>query len=323
MRIFDEWINDIPSQFREKKNIDVLIKAFSKQLQEVQQMFVDLYRKTDLDVATGQNLDYVGTIIPLTRKEAGELAGIGATAPVISDEKYRQYLRYKMLRNTSDCTYHDIMNAIEILWDVDKASYYERLDRPATIFIGLPDVDIEDDDQAKGKPTILRPAGVGFLYTARYSMIIDQSRLEKVKFVHIDVHAFFYFFKRILNGSWPLDGSVSFNQVPICEIDMGIAIGTICVAHERKVSFTTLDIPMAVIEVLPSDCCSMENGYRFDLSGLLDAGEENIGVTIPVHMEAGVEVDSVTVEKDLWHLDGQVLMDGSRILDAEVWKEEL
>lgn len=152
---------------------------------------------------------------------------------------------------------------------------------------------------------------------------INNKNLEKVRLTVMDIYARFQFFTRLLNGDWPLDGSVSFNQAPICEIDMGIAIGTICVAHERKVRFAALDIPMAVIEVLPSDCCSMENGCSFDFSGLLDVGVENIGVTIPVHMEAGVEADSVTVEKDLWHLDGQVLMDGSRILDAEVWKEEL
>lgn len=55
--VIDEWMNDIPSQFQGKKNIEILINAFARQLQEVQQMFADLYEKTDLDVATGQNLD--------------------------------------------------------------------------------------------------------------------------------------------------------------------------------------------------------------------------------------------------------------------------
>lgn len=72
MKIVDNWLNDLPQQFLEKKNIEALIRAFSKQLQELQQVFDDLENLTDLDTATGQNLDMVGTIIPLSRKEAGD-----------------------------------------------------------------------------------------------------------------------------------------------------------------------------------------------------------------------------------------------------------
>ena len=70
MQILNEWMKDIPQQFLGKHNIEVLIKAFARQLQEVQQIFDDMKTKLDLDTATGQNLDYVGTIIPLSRKEA-------------------------------------------------------------------------------------------------------------------------------------------------------------------------------------------------------------------------------------------------------------
>ena len=68
MKIVDNWLNDLPQQFLEKKNIEALIRAFSKQLQELQQVFDDLENLTDLDTATGQNLDMVGTIIPLRKK---------------------------------------------------------------------------------------------------------------------------------------------------------------------------------------------------------------------------------------------------------------
>ena len=194
MQIVDSWFDDIPQQFLGKKNIEVLIRIFARQLQELQQVFDDLDTKLDLDAATGQNLDYVGTIIPLSRKEAGELVNKRFQEPVISDYRYRQYLKYKMLQNTSECTYYDIMKAIEILWDVDKAYYYERADRPATIFIGLPAVGVDEDDQAKGKPSIMKPAGVGLFYTAQYSMAVDESSLEMVTFVCLDMHVFLYFF---------------------------------------------------------------------------------------------------------------------------------
>ena len=138
MKIVDSWLNDLPQQFLEKKNIEALIRAFSKQLQEIEDVFDDLKNLTDLDTATGQNLDMVGTIIPLSRKEAGILAGINVEDPVISDERYRQFLRYKNLVNTNECTYYDLMDGLALLWDVSPIYYIEEPDMPATIILTMP-----------------------------------------------------------------------------------------------------------------------------------------------------------------------------------------
>lgn len=213
MQITDVWLGDLPQQFQGKKKIEILIRAFARQMEEIEAVLTDINSMTDISTADGINLDYVGDIVCMTRKEAGELVKKRFQEPVISDEKYRQYLKYGILRNTSDCTYGDIMKAIEILWDVDKASYYERKDRPATIFIGLPPVGIDDEDQAAGKPDILKPGGVGFIYTARYAARVDNRNLEKVIFNRLAVQMFFRFFEmRILDGSWLLDGSVVLEQ---------------------------------------------------------------------------------------------------------------
>lgn len=139
-----DWLRDMPQQFQGKPKIEILIRALAHQLKEVEAVFREINELTDIDTAHGKNLDYVGDIVCMTRKEAGELVKKRYEEPVISDERYREYLRYKILRNTSDCTYWDIMQALDILWDVTRASYYEQADRPATIFIGLPTVDIED-----------------------------------------------------------------------------------------------------------------------------------------------------------------------------------
>ncbi len=41
-------------------------------------------------------------------------------------------------------------------------------------------------------------------------------------------------------------------------------------------------------------------------------------------VDCGVKTDgTLIVEKDLWRLDGSVMLDGSRILDAEIYKEEI
>lgn len=172
MQIADIWLRDMPQQFQGKHNIEVLVKAFSKQMQELEKVFQDLNTMTDIDTATGQNLDYVGTIIPLTRKEAGELAGIGVTDPVISDERYRQFLRYQNLVNTNECTYYDLMDGLALLWDVSPIYYIEDPDMPATIILTMPFLKPGGEPVRLGEVPMVKPAGVRieFQYLIRYAV---------------------------------------------------------------------------------------------------------------------------------------------------------
>lgn len=170
MQTADIWLRDMPQQFRGKHNIGVLVKAFSRQIQELEKVFRDLGTMTDIDTATGKNLDYIGTIIPLTRKEAGELAGTGVTGSVISDDRYRQLLRYQNLVNTNNCTYYDIMDGLHLLWGTgdNPVFYTERKNRPATVFIGLHTVSVDDGDSGLPKGFKIKAAGVGLVYVFRY-----------------------------------------------------------------------------------------------------------------------------------------------------------
>lgn len=249
--ILKDWLRDMPIQFIGKKNIEVLIKAFARQMQELDVVFEELNTKTDLDTATGQNLDYVGTIIPLTRKEAGDLAGMGVADSVISDERYRKYLQYMMLRNTSECTYYDIMKSIEILWEIDNVSYYERPDRPATIFIGLPMTDIEDDDPAEGKPDIMKPGGVGFIYAANFDLYVDQSDLERIFLKGLDIYAV-----------------LSLNQQQIALMDIAVIVGTDVVNSKERIQNGSV--------VIKKDLWYLDGEYNLDGKRILDAeiGEE-------------------------------------------------
>lgn len=147
---------------------------------------------------------------------------------------------------------------------------------------------------------------------------------ETVRFMRLDVQAYFYFFKRILNGDWLLDGSVSLGQIPIAEIAVVIALGTIRVVHKGRPCLHMIDISQVFHAALPCSICSVEIVFRFDSSkSIPKADMDRICVNIPLLCTGMVEADSVTVKKDLWHLDGQILMNGSRILDAEVRKEIL
>ena len=183
MGILNSWIDDLPQQFQGKQHIEALISAFSRQLEELHGVFKQLDTETDLESAVGKNLDMVGDIVSLTRKEAGLLMGIGMEEPVISDDRYRKLLRYKVLRDTSDCTYNDIMQSIQILWKTDNIEYFEDPDRPATILIKLRTMNVDSEvDPALGKTLAVKPAGVALVYTINYIVIVENHRMERFFF---------------------------------------------------------------------------------------------------------------------------------------------
>ena len=167
MQIVDAWLRDLPQQFQGKERIEILISAFAKQLQEVEQVFADLNDLTDVDTATGKNLDYVGTIIPLSRKEAGILAGEINPDVIITDERYRRFLKYQRLINTNECTYSDIMDGLDLLWGVSPVYYMEDPQRPATIILSINAVSDEESAEDCMITPVLRSAGVGLVIAMR------------------------------------------------------------------------------------------------------------------------------------------------------------
>lgn len=229
MKTADRWLRDIPQQFQGKPKIEVLIKAFARQLQELSDVFSCLNDNTDLDTATGQNLDYVGTIIPLTRKQAGELTRIGDTDPVMSDERYRQYLRYQMLKNTNECTYYDLMKGIELLWDIKPVYYEEDPALPATIILTMPFLKPGGETAAVlGEVPMIKPAGVGltFLYYIRilveaaYSLLLCVYDIPRCN--------------TIVCGTYPHTATLGTIQAVIQETGTGITI----TAYDQKLSGT-------------------------------------------------------------------------------------
>ncbi|MBQ9347321.1 MAG: DUF2612 domain-containing protein [Oscillibacter sp.] len=176
MPILDAWFRDIPQQFLGKRNIEALITAFARQLQEVETVFQELRDKTDLQTATGKNLDNVGTIIPLSRKEAGMLAGANSPEYVISDERYRLYLKYKLLSLTSECTYSDIIAAARMFWN-GPLRYSEPSDEPASYHL---DAYVQNPWQDVGdllRAPAIRSAGVGTGITVHFPEVESGMRI--------------------------------------------------------------------------------------------------------------------------------------------------
>lgn len=151
---------DLVEQFKEKPVIDALMEAIGRQLNDVRLFFEDLKTKRSVEESMGKQLDGVGDIVVLTRKEAGELACIPESVFVLEDEEYRRFLLYKIWRNTNRCTYYDIIHAFQMFWD-KPLYYHEDAEHPATMIFETDELTPEDDAQAILNAPIVRAAGVG------------------------------------------------------------------------------------------------------------------------------------------------------------------
>ena len=218
MQILDKWMEDIPQQFLSKHNIEVLIKAFARQLQEVQQVFDDLKTMLSLDTATVENLDHVGTIVSLSRKDAHTILR-KAKDTEITDDVYRNVLRYMTLKNSCECTYEDIMESMRLIWNETDISYVEKPERPATIFIMLRNADIDGMDPVLGRVLAIKPSGVSMIYAIRY--FCDVNIFEKLTF--------------------PVLG----NKVNICNINEKIVLGLV-LPYEVLVIVENVNVPVVI-----------------------------------------------------------------------------
>ena len=106
---------------------------------------------------------------------------------IIDDEHYRHYIRYKILKNTSICTYYDVIAAIQMLWGAQDIEYYEDPMEPATMTITFPEPEgaVELDDIPP-----IKAAGVGVHIRATSRVKVNQNlyagsvfrTLEQVRF---------------------------------------------------------------------------------------------------------------------------------------------
>ena len=323
MQILNEWMKDIPQQFLEKHNIEVLIKAFASQLQEVQQVFNDMKTKLDLDTATGQNLDYVGTIIPLSRKEAGELIGVNISEPVISDERYRQLLRYQNLVNTNECTYYDIIKGTAMLWDTDEPIFYkEKEERPATIFLAIERRNMDDEEPQLLKNLKIKSAGVRIIYELVYIAWICSRNLEKFVLRSVVFRAGIPFFGCILfDGSWKLDGSVILYQRRRYHLVLHVNSSPwrFKIPESIKLIYVSMLIALRTEERLRARTIS-----RFFVCPariIRQSARMRLGCQMNCATEKLDNLTILTKTSDIWFFDGALNFDGERKLNAIYQKE--
>ena len=124
--ITKSFLSKLPEQFKRKHNIEVMIKAFAEELEEIEVAFHELETLRAITTAFGKQLDGIGEIVNLTRAESTGYAGI-VDFYVLEDDRYRLFLMYKALRNANTCTYPELMEICRLLYNV-KLLYYKEFD---------------------------------------------------------------------------------------------------------------------------------------------------------------------------------------------------
>lgn len=190
MAILDEIISNLPEQFKNKPKIEVLAKAIAKQMEEVEVMFNQLKEQRSMEKATGQQLDYCGDIVGLTRVESALFCS-DVDFDIIDDERYRLFLKYKAMRNSTQCTYEDMMAGCRLLFKADPIYYSEDENHPASFSISA-GVDLDEDllNLISNTGMAIRASGVnprisifakdffGFSDTNRYALGFGKGKLS-------------------------------------------------------------------------------------------------------------------------------------------------
>jgi len=164
---FQKLRDDMPWQFRGKRNIDALLRAFAEQFDGLYEVFRQLETLRRLDTSEGAQLDGIGNIVGLPRAQAAKLEQMRTkqSAGVIGDETYRMWLRYKMFVNAFDGTYRDFMRNLNMFSGGVRLYYSEDAAHPAVIFLDveeMPGAVIPEDILSI---PIVKPAGVGLKLT--------------------------------------------------------------------------------------------------------------------------------------------------------------
>lgn len=174
-------IEDFPWQFRGKPKIEALCQCWDRQFEQIFSCLEQMKLILDVDRAQGAQLDRIGDIVVLSRADAGLLAAQAGNLDfdVIDDVRYRKYLKYKILENTSNATYKDIISAIKMIWGADKIKYLENEERPASLTVSFP------YHYTAGDVFILPPltaAGVGIHVRAETELQPDPATLKSSAF---------------------------------------------------------------------------------------------------------------------------------------------
>ena len=128
--ITKSFLDKLPEQFKRKHNIEVLVRAFAAEMEELVEVFKELETLRSLTKAYGKQLDGIGELVVLSRVESTAYAGV-VDFSILDDTRYRLFLMYKALRNANMCTFPELMEICRLLYDAKLLYYREFDDHPA------------------------------------------------------------------------------------------------------------------------------------------------------------------------------------------------
>ena len=128
-------LSELPFIVEDSSKIDGYLSALADQCEELSLRFVNLPKLNNLDSCTGEQLDRIGQLVGLTRREAGTM--IGSRELADNDDVYRMTLKYKAYVNSCRCPPDDIITATKIIFNATQVSYSERADTPATFYLSI------------------------------------------------------------------------------------------------------------------------------------------------------------------------------------------
>lgn len=152
---------DLVEQFRRKPYIEALMEVIGAEFQAVYNFYEQLHTERSLQTAVGKQLDGVGDIVAITRKEAARMVSMDSSISTEDDEIFRKYLTYKLLKNTGDCTYNSMVAALKLFWAGEDVQYREDPNYPATIILTVAGFSNIDNIQRLLEVPIIKAAGVG------------------------------------------------------------------------------------------------------------------------------------------------------------------
>lgn len=174
--------DDLLTQFRGKKNNTAIMRSYARQLQEVYAFLKSLLSLLDLDACTGPQLDLIGEIVVLSRYDARVIVGDAYDGQILDDDLYRKIIKYKILKNTSDCTYWSIMKGIKMFWD-KPLYYHEDPEQPAVMILETGVLAPEDHAEDLFSVPIIKAGGVGIHITAITEAPVIESEVNITPFL--------------------------------------------------------------------------------------------------------------------------------------------
>ena len=161
-------------------------------------------------------------------------------------------------------------------------------------------------------------------YSLGYLSVYPLMLQEWFRISWLDIHMSFSFWQiRLLNGEWLLDGSVNLGQRPGWEMAVGIIQAAVQLTGKERSVFSRMECSRRFSGAGEQHEPGLEVKTAVSLGDVWRTAGKETGTVIRISERETAESESVTVKKDLWYLDGSVMLDGSRIPDAEIREESL